>query len=480
MSSREAREGAVWFGSRFANGVLGFVQVSLATVAIGSHEAGRFFLFWTATWLLATVLKFGVDGILPRVVAEAQVDGRAVPSLVKPVVGGLAAFVVLLAPLLAAFQVPIRGSTVAIEVGLAACWGTTFMLSAALKAYGRIALSGIVINTLWPLGPALAPLVLIGAHSGWEDLALVTAGAGALAVIAAVVISASALGGAALRRMASLKRPLLAIEADVVGAAVLSFVYELMVWVPVVVVAVSGSTGTIAAAVFAAVRVGALVSWPYNAVVATLTPRIAAALARNDLGATRRLLTRGSLIGVAVTLPLALAVALAGRPILHVFDSAYGVAAVALALIVGGRVLDAAAGPVGEALLVGRGTWLDTLLAGSGITCALVLGLALEPSHGATAAGIAGAVAFAASNVLRLGVVGRFLRSGWRAEISLSRRAWTALAAVALVAGIGTSIALELAMPAFRRDVAFGVGAALLVAASVLGLAAARHGLRAA
>ena len=109
----QLREGGLWLGSRATNGVLGLAQVSLTAAAIGPHEAGRFFLLWTGSWLLATVLKFGTDGILPRVVAEAHLAGRDVPSLLRPLAAGAAAFALLLVPLLAVFRVPIGGASIA-------------------------------------------------------------------------------------------------------------------------------------------------------------------------------------------------------------------------------------------------------------------------------------------------------------------------------------------------------------------------------
>src|SRR5436305_2106520 len=135
----QLREGGLWLGSRATNGVLGLAQVSLTAAAIGPHEAGRFFLLWTGSWLLATVLKFGTDGILPRVVAEAHLAGRDVPSLLRPLAAGAAAFALLLVPLLAVFRVPIGGASIAVTVGIALCWAATFILAGALKADGQVA-----------------------------------------------------------------------------------------------------------------------------------------------------------------------------------------------------------------------------------------------------------------------------------------------------------------------------------------------------
>ena len=64
------RYGGVFVASRALNGALALLQVLLVTEAVGPAGAGRFFLLWTAAWLLSVVVKFGADGILPRAVAE--------------------------------------------------------------------------------------------------------------------------------------------------------------------------------------------------------------------------------------------------------------------------------------------------------------------------------------------------------------------------------------------------------------------------
>src|SRR3954468_7089488 len=99
----DAREAGVWLGSRLTNGLLGVLHVTLVAAAIGPDQAGQFFLLWTAVWLLATVLRFGIDGILPRVVAGAARDGADVPSLRRAALAGLAACALAFLPLLLTF-----------------------------------------------------------------------------------------------------------------------------------------------------------------------------------------------------------------------------------------------------------------------------------------------------------------------------------------------------------------------------------------
>jgi O-antigen/teichoic acid export membrane protein len=422
----DLREGTAWVGSRVVNGILGLVQVSLAVAAVGSAEAGRFFLLWTGVWLLATVLKFGTEGILPRAVAEAAVRGAAVPSLRRPVAVGLLAGVALLPALLIVFRVPFSPGAVGVALGLAFSWAAVFVLSGLLKSYGKVAVSGVVGNVLWPLGPALAPLVLMPSGGTWLDLAAVTLVTSVVMLGVSVALAARTLGASKVRRLASSRPPFLPVERDTAGAALLSLLYELIVWLPVVIAALAGIDDETAAGVFAAARVAGVVSWPYAAVLAVLTPRLAGTLAARDLPSTRRTLLIGSLVGFAATLPAAVMVALAAEPILGLFDSAYETLAGALVLLAAGRLFDAAAGPVGEALLVGRKTWLDASLVGSGIAVGAAAGILLEPGTGATAVGVGGAGAYVVANTLRVAVVSKLLRSDWRwrARPLLPHAAW--------------------------------------------------------
>ena len=52
---RSVRQGGVFLGSRAVNGALAVLQILLVTRAVGPSQAGRFFLLWTAAWLLSVV-----------------------------------------------------------------------------------------------------------------------------------------------------------------------------------------------------------------------------------------------------------------------------------------------------------------------------------------------------------------------------------------------------------------------------------------
>ena len=143
------RQGGVFLGSRAVNGVLAVLQILLVTSAVGPSEAGRFFLLWTAAWLLSVVVKFGADGILPRAVAEAGVAG---PRTCRSAVPGGGARTGRRADAAdhGRARHPARALEFGLVVGLAVSWAANGIVAALLKAHGRADLSGIVGSVVWP------------------------------------------------------------------------------------------------------------------------------------------------------------------------------------------------------------------------------------------------------------------------------------------------------------------------------------------
>lgn len=421
--TRAIRHTGGWFASRIVNAVLGLLQVGFTVRILGAEEAAPFFVFWTAAWLLAALLKFGSDGVLPRIVAETSVGRRPVESVRRLLLTGLATTLVV-TPVLAAV-LGVRASLVPIAFGLALTWGTAQILGSILTANSQPHIAGLITNVIWPVGPALAPLVLLtdAFPRAAVALSLVTLAAAAVGCVGAFALARKALARGAIASLISSSLPPLRVERDVVGAAVLSMSYELIVWLPVVLAAAARASALTTGAVFACVRLAGLVSWGYQAIVAVLTPRLAGALASRDFDRVRRLLFSASIGGFATTAPLAMLAALCSAPLLSVVDPTYRPAWVALVILVATRVVDGATGAVGEALLVGRRTWLDTGLVALGVGVSLATTLALR-SNGIRATEIAAAagVGWAVTNIARMIAVRRLLAAGWTGSL-ISRRA---------------------------------------------------------
>lgn len=478
--SLPGRQGTAFFASRLINGVLALIHVTLAVRALGPSQSGSYFVAFTAAWLLSTVLKFGVDGILPRTVAESEAASSAVPSSRGQLALGAALLVVALPLTVVGLHVPDTVPMVGSVLGIAIAWAVTLICAGLLKAKGRIALSGLVANVIWPLGLVMAALLVLPGGSTPSTLALATLGFGLGAVLIAVAITVHALG---LRYVSAVVDGCArgSVEPDAYGAALLSVLYEVIVWLPVVLAALLGASPTATAAIFAATRVAGVFSWGYQAVVAVLTPRIAMALASGDVTRTRLLLWRGGLAGAILTVPPCIVGAVFAQDILHVFDARYTAFSSILVVLLLARTVDAIAGPVGEALLVGRRTWLDSAIVGFGIAVGVAVSFGAHGAMGDVAAGVGGATAFIVINLARIAVVGRLLTRGWRSRLALrlprfhDPGIWRRVAAL-----LGAFVAAA-ALWNVRGGVGWvwlGAAGGALAAVALVGLAVRCHGWR--
>jgi hypothetical protein len=421
--------------------------------------------------LLAAALKFGVDGVLPRAVAEAPRNSTLTPSVRRQLGSGLAVTLIGLPACLAVLHVPFSLAILAALLVMAASWAASMVCAGLLKAHGRVALSGLAANVLWPLGLALAPLPVLFGSGDWVTLTEWSAALSACALVLVVALTAAALGPREVLALLAGRARRLPMDADAVGAAVLSTLYEALVWMPVLLAAVIDTPPVATAAIFTAARVAGVFSWGYQAVVAVLTPKLAGTLAQRDLVATRSLLLRGALLGTALTVPVAAVGAIGSSQILSAFDPAYAPFAATLAILVLSRTFDAMAGPVGEALLVGRQTWLDSRLVVLAITVGLAVCVALEPSIGSTAPAVGAATTFVLANVARLVAVRRLLARGWPV-VSAGRTplwrvaAWPGRALIG--AGVAGAVALRIGAGSQATFIYLAAAAAVLGAAGLV------------
>ena len=238
-----------------------------------------------------------------------------------------------------------------------------------------------------------------------------------------------------------------------------------MIWLPVLLGGLLELSSAEAAGLFTATRLAGLFSWGYQAVLTVLVAPIAAALARGDAHAAARALRRGSLAGIAVTWPPCLIGALLAGPMLAVFDSSFDEWSGVLVLLIAARAVDAAAGPLGEALLVGRRTWVDVAFVMAGVVLAVVGTLILEGPLGDQAIGVGAAAGFIATNLLRVAYV-RWMLSG---SIRQRGRSGTGsgipigpLAGAALALSVAVAIVCLAWPPGGAGGVVLSIAAALL------------------
>nr|MBA3261998.1 hypothetical protein [Thermoleophilaceae bacterium] len=204
--------------------------------------------------------------------------------------------------------------------------------------------------------------------------------------------------------------------------------------------------------------------------------------AEGDAHATARALRRGSLAGVAVTWPPCIVGALLAGPMLSVFDSSYDQWAGVLVLLIAARAVDAATGPLGEALLVGRRTWVDVAFVLAGVVLATIATLALDGPIGDEAIGVGAAAGFIATNLLRLAYVRWMLthvdRSSGGGSGPGSAIPGGLLAGGALALSVALAIVCLAWPPGGGGGVVLSVIAALVAAASLAAVGMIRYGWR--
>jgi len=411
---RLLRQGTVYLGTRAANGALALVHVWAVTRALGASEAGHFFMIWTAAWLLSVVVRFGTDGVAARALAEADVTGQHPPSLLPLLLVGAGCGLVLLLPTVALLGLPFTPLAVAATATLTVLWATTGFTASVLKARGRADLSGVIQNVLWPAAPTFVALIAIATVRSWTVLAVATAAAALAALVAALSLAWRVLGSELLLALVARGKPRTRVRRDELGAAVLTTLAEVFVWLPVVIGAAIGLSSTAMAGLFAATRVAGVFSWGYQAVVATLVADLARSVAQRNSSSARRLLARGSLVGVAITLPPCLVGALFAERLLSLIDATYTEWSATLALLIAARLLDAAAGPQGEILLVGRRASVGATCVGSACLAGVALAALLQPTLGRNAVGAGALCTFLLANGSQAAYVWGWTRS-WRA-----------------------------------------------------------------
>jgi O-antigen/teichoic acid export membrane protein len=409
LRGRTARHAAIFLSTRAVNGALALVQVVVVTRAIGPDGAGQYFRLWTAAWLIAAVIRFGTDGILPRAVAEAELHGEDAVSIRRVLLTGSAVGLLALPMLVLAVGLPFELTSLGLTLSLGLACAGTWVFAALLKAHGRADLSGFVANVLWPLGSVVAPVPFLISGGTWQGVGTLTLLAWIVAFGAGAMVATRTLGAGPVRGLISRDGWEVPVGRDEVGAATLTSLYELLGWLPVVLTTLVGVGPAAAAAVFAATRVAGPFSWPYQSLTAVLVPRIARGFATRDRAALRHLLLRGGVAGALITWPICALGVLLARPLLELLDPSYADASTVLVLLIIARAVDAATGPVGEALLVGRRTWLDVRIVVIGIAIGTLTALVLAGGDDTLAVGIGAAVAFVLINLVRAVTLGRLL-----------------------------------------------------------------------
>jgi O-antigen/teichoic acid export membrane protein len=407
-----------FLASRGVNAVLVLVQLALIGRLYGDLEASKFFVLWTVVWAGSVGVRFGFDQLLPKHAAAAQLGTIEALSGYRRIARYSLPIVTVLSLPLALLVLPHTDAAeallaVPLVVLGALGWAVVYLVSALVRGFGHAGLSGWIGG---PIGIALASCAVPIAHAisgSWLVLGLASALALAASGVVAAALGARAIGwdrvGAAL-----LGRPLGPIDRDAISTGFLMALAEVNLVLPVWIAGALSVAATEVGALYAAIRVAAIFSWLFTSVVAVITPMIATALARRDYARLRRLIWKSAGVGAGATIPLAIVGALASGVLLGLIDPAYRDYGELLIALIVARLLDAATGAVGEALILGDHARWELCNQLASTVALIAIALLLEPDIGVIALALAAAISTVIANLLRVLEVRWLLANRWR------------------------------------------------------------------
>lgn len=405
-----ARETAWSFTLKAANAGLGFFSTLLLARLLGATGYGVYSYAYSLVTLLAMPAHAGLPNLIVRETAKGLAQGR--PDLVKGAwqwAGRVVAALSLLAigiggPLFIIWQGGLKspaGQTMAWALLLVPLIALGNLRGAALRGLQRIVLGQL---PEFALRPGIF-LLFVGGAALLRGRAL----SPPLAMMFQAVASLLAfIAGAWLlwRHMPDAvryARP--AVEAR--GWLMSSAIFALLASFNVL----NNQTSTIVLGLFAtpdavgryrvAVQVATLAAFGLQAVNMVVAPRFADLWARGEKARLQRLVTRSARVVLAFNLLITVACVLAGRPFFrHIFGPEFDGSYVPLLILLGGQLVNSAAGSVGF-LLNMTGHERDTVV-GIAVAAAvnILLNLALVPVLGIAGAATATAISMVTCNGL--------------------------------------------------------------------------------
>ncbi|MGJ3262709.1 MAG: lipopolysaccharide biosynthesis protein [Salinarimonas sp.] len=387
--------------ARLVGAGAGFLAQILLARLLGPADLGLWYLVTSAAILLGSLAAFAWGGLASRLVTRYRLRGDT---------GALAGFAgrawreALGLGLLAALGMAAVATLLGAPPLLAATGAAAIPAFALMRvdgglanALGRNALAFLPDTTLRPLlfCAILAAAALAGATPGplealtlFTGLAVALAAGQAILVLRALARVAPGLGPVALWRARPDRRRLSRWRAS--GARLVVPLVAGALLADVAILVAGTSLGAAEVGLFgAAVKLAFLVGFATQVAHQVAAPRFAAAIARRDMHALAREITRVNAVTVCATAAGALALVLFGRQALALFGPGFAEAHGALVALALAQVARAAAGPALPVLAgAGRqGASLAPNLAMLAVTAAGIL--ALAPALGPTGAGLA-------------------------------------------------------------------------------------------
>ena len=381
---------------------LGFVTSVVLARSLGSGEYGRYVFCIAWAGLLGTIAVLGFDRFLVRGMAVYEVEGkwdlargllRRTNELViaTSIVIGLAGVAIALLWLSPSLRWPFCIALVFVPLS-----ALTAVRQGAMQALGKVVVGQMPEYLIRPL----VILVTVGA--------LAVVGEGALSATTAVAANIAGLAVACLAGAVLLRRAIPhAVRSSRPGFATQSWLRSALpmmlisgVWAAnnyVGTLVVGTLDGTRAAGIYSVVEKGAgLIVVFLVAANMPLAPAVARLHARGDRRGLEYATERIAQVTLLASAPVALAFALFPGIYLGIFGPSFLAGTTALTILALGQLVNAAAGPAGNVLMM---TGHERAAVGGialGLFANLVLGIILVPPLGITG----GAIGFASSLVL--------------------------------------------------------------------------------
>ena len=397
------------------------VQLALVGRLYSNFEASKFFVLWTVVWAGSVGVRFGYDQLLPKHAAASELGTIDALRGYRRIARWSLPIVAVLSLPLALLVLP---HTDAVEALLAVPlvvlgalgWAVVYLLSALVRGFGHAGLSGWIGGPVG-IAPATCTVPIAHAISGsWLVLGLISSLALIISAGVACALAARAIGWDRVRTTMT-GRPKGPIDRDAVSTGLLMALAEVNLVLPVWIAGALSLAATEVGALYAAIRVAAIFSWLFTSVVAVITPMIATALARRDYTRLRSLIWKSAGVGAGATIPLAIVGALASGVLLGLIDPAYRDYGELLIALIAARLLDAATGAVGEALILGEHARWELCNQLASTASLIAIALLLEPALGVMALALAAAISTVVANLLRVVEVRRLLANRWRPAV---------------------------------------------------------------
>ena len=418
LARRPATVSVVAFiGSRAFSAALMLAQLGVVAALFDTAAAATFFVLWTIVWASSVWLRFGVDQVIPRKAAHARITHDLTPLAgTRGVVVRTAPALAVALPLLVAITLGVTAAgRILLVAGLcfaaAAAWGAIVLLAALLRGFDAVGRSGAVQGVLPSAALLAASVVAPQISGGWIGLLAASTVALWVALVAAVAITARAIGRRAIGATLFARGPA---DTEQLPAGLLTVLSEVGLALPLLLGSAIGLPDAELAALYAAGRVAGVFSWAAGAVAAVATPRLAMAIARRT--AVGPLLRRSTIAAAATSLPLAAVGILFPSQLLGAMSHEFAPYGALLVILVAGRLVDACTGPLSEALIVGGRVRLELANLCVFVATVVVACVVLEPAYGVEGLAAAIALGTVACSLPRVVQVRRALRTTWRSH----------------------------------------------------------------